>query len=255
MFDFLDGPVRELVVAVYGAIGYVGVALIVALESVVIPIPSELVLPFAGFLVADPSAIEPLTGDRWNVLLLVVAGTAGSVLGALIAYGIGFWAGRPFLLRFGRYLLIKPADIERTEAFFARHGGKAAFAGRMVPVVRSLVSYVAGVARMPLLPFIVYSALGSLPWVILLVGGGALLGESWPTIEAILKPLERVVLVGLVALSAAAVAWKVRGHLRGDASAHDAGRDSHVSAGAARRGPRAPRRGDLEPEPVPVEDR
>ena len=255
MFDFLDGPVRELVVAVYGAIGYVGVALIVALESVVIPIPSELVLPFAGFLVADPSAIEPLTGDRWNVLLLVVAGTAGSVLGALIAYGIGFWAGRPFLLRFGRYLLIKPADIERTEAFFARHGGKAAFAGRMVPVVRSLVSYVAGVARMPLLPCIVYSALGSLPWVILLVGGGALLGESWPTIEAILKPLERMVLVGLVALSVAAVAWKVRGHLRGDASAHDAGRDSHVSAGAARRGPRAPRRGDLEPEPVPVEER
>ena len=154
MFDFLDGPVRDLVVAVYGAIGYVGVAFIVALESVVIPIPSELVLPFAGFLVADPLAIEPLTGAAWNPVLLVIAGTAGSVLGALIAYAIGFWAGRPFLLRFGRYLLIKPADIERTEAFFARHGGKAAFVGRMIPVVRSLVSYVAGIARMPLLPFV-----------------------------------------------------------------------------------------------------
>ena len=237
MFDFLDGPVRELVVAVYGAIGYVGVALIVALESVVIPIPSELVLPFAGFLVADPLAIEPLTGAPWNPVLLVIAGTAGSVLGALIAYGIGFWAGRPFLLRFGRYLLIKPADIERTDAFFARHGGKAAFVGRMVPVVRSLVSYVAGVARMPLLPFVVYSALGSLPWVILLVGGGTLLGESWPTIEAILKPLERVVLVGLVVLSAAAVAWKIRGHLRGESAGH------------------ARRRDDLTPEPVAAEDR
>jgi membrane protein DedA with SNARE-associated domain len=234
VFDFLDGPVRELVVAVYGAIGYVGVALIVALESVVIPIPSELVLPFAGFLVADPLAVEPLTGAPWNPGLLVLAGTAGSVLGALIAYAIGFWAGRPFLLRFGRYLLIKPADIERTEVFFARHGGKAAFVGRMVPVVRSLVSYVAG---MPLLPFVVYSALGSLPWVILLVSGGTLLGESWPTIEAILRPLERVVLVALVALSGAAVAWKVRGHLRGE------------SAGPARR------RDDLSPGPVAVDDR
>jgi membrane protein DedA with SNARE-associated domain len=210
VFDLLDGPVRDLIVAVYGAIGYVGVALAVALESVVIPIPSELVLPFAGFLVADPLAIEPLTGARWSPLLLVVAGTAGSVLGALIAYGIGFWAGRPFLLRFGRYLLIKPEDVARTEAFFGRHGGKAAFFGRMLPVVRSLVSYVAGVARMPLVPFVLYSALGSLPWVLLLVGAGTLLGESWPTIEAILKPFERIVLVVLVGFSVVAVAWRVR---------------------------------------------
>lgn len=214
MFDFLDGPVRDLVVAIYGAIGYLGVAFAVALESVVIPIPSELVLPFAGFLVADPLAIEPLTGAGWNPVLLVIAGTAGSVLGALVAYGIGFWAGRPFLLRFGRYLLIKPEDVARTESFFLRHGGKAAFFGRMLPVVRSLVSYVAGVARMPLVPFVVYTALGSLPWVILLVGAGTLLGESWSTIEAILKPFERVVLVGLVAAAGAAVAWKVRNVIR-----------------------------------------
>jgi membrane protein DedA with SNARE-associated domain len=146
----------------------------------------------------------------------VIAGTAGSVLGALIAYGIGFWAGRPLLLRFGRYLLVSPADIERTEAFFARHGGKAAFAGRMIPVVRSLVSYVAGVARMPLVPFTVYTALGSLPWVILLVAGGTLLGESWPTIEALLKPFEQVVLGGLVIGAGILVAWRVRGHLRGE---------------------------------------
>ena len=107
----------------------------------------------------------------------------------------------------------------------------------MVPVVRSLVSYVAGVARMPLLPFVVYSALGSLPWVVLLVGGGALLGESWPTIEAILKPLERVVLVGLVALSAAAVAWKIRDRLRGESAGH------------------ARRCDDFTPERVAAEDR
>jgi membrane protein DedA with SNARE-associated domain len=216
VFDFLDGPVRELVVAVYGAIGYLGVALVVALESVVIPIPSELVLPLAGFLVADPFAIEPLTGGRWNEVMLVIAGTAGSVLGALIAYGIGFWAGRPFLLRFGRYMLIKPADVDRAEAFFRRHGGNAAFAGRMVPVVRSLVSYVAGVARMPLLPFVVYTTLGSLPWVILLVGAGTFLGGSWSTIETILKPFEQLVVVALVVTAGGVAAWKIRGHLLGE---------------------------------------
>jgi membrane protein DedA with SNARE-associated domain len=239
MFDFLDGPVRDLVIAVYGAVGYLGVALLVALESVVIPIPSELVLPFAGFLVADPLAIEPLTGVGWNPVLLVIAGTAGSVLGALIAYGIGYWAGRPFLFRLGRYLLIRPADVDRTEAFFARHGGKAAFFGRMIPVVRSLVSYVAGVARMPLVPFVAYSALGSLPWVILLVGAGTLLGESWPTIEGILKPFERLVLVGLVASLVVAIGWRVRSHARGHRVRPGTGGLDAARGDGSRRGDRA----------------
>lgn len=210
MFDFLDGPIRELIVAVYGAVGYVGVALIVALESVVVPIPSEVVLPMAGFLVADPAALEPLTGARWSPILVVIAGVAGSVLGSLIAYAIGAIGGRPFLLRFGRYLLISPADIERADDFFARHGAKAAFFGRMVPVVRSLVSFMAGIARMPLGPYIVFSALGSLPWVLLLVGAGTALGASWPAIEEALRPVERLVLAAMVLAAAGFVAWRLR---------------------------------------------
>lgn len=210
MFDFLDGPIRELMVALYGAIGYVGVALIVALESVVVPIPSEVVLPFAGFLTADPAAFEPLTGARWSPLLVVVAGVAGSVLGSLVAYAIGAVGGRPFLLRFGRYLLISPADVERADAFFARHGTKAAFFGRMVPVVRSLVSFMAGISRMPLGPYVLYSTLGSLPWVLLLVGAGTVLGASWPAIEDALRPLERIVLVGLGLAAIGFVAWRLR---------------------------------------------
>jgi membrane protein DedA with SNARE-associated domain len=210
MFDFLDGPIRELIVAVYGAVGYVGVALIVALESVVVPIPSEVVLPMAGFLVADPAALEPLTGASWSPILVVAAGVAGSVLGSLIAYAIGAIGGRPFLLRFGRYLLISPADIERGDAFFARHGAKAAFFGRMVPVVRSLVSFMAGIARMPLGPYVVFSALGSLPWVLLLVGAGTALGASWPAIEEALRPVERLVLAALVLAAVGFAAWRLR---------------------------------------------
>lgn len=211
MFDFLDGPIRELMVALYGAIGYVGVALIVALESVVVPIPSEVVLPFAGFLAADPTAFEPLTGARWSPILVVVAGVAGSVLGSLVAYAIGAIGGRPFLLRFGRFLLISPADVQRADTFFGRHGTKAAFFGRMVPVVRSLVSFMAGISRMPLGPYVLYSTLGSLPWVLLLVGAGTVLGASWPAIEEALRPLERLVLVGLGLAAIGFVAWRLRG--------------------------------------------
>jgi len=206
VFDFLNGPVRELVTAIYEAVGYLGVALWVAIESVIIPIPSEIVLPFAGFLAADPSSTEPLTGGRWNVILLVVFATIGSVAGALVAYAIGAWAGRPVLVRWGRYLRFTEEDLDRTDRFFERWGGLAALLGRMVPVVRSLVSFAAGVARMPLVPFITFTVLGSIPWNLLLIGAGFLLGERWEEIGAFLKQYEYAVL-GVLLLVALAWIW------------------------------------------------
>ena len=147
VFDFLNGPVRDLVTQIYEAVGYLGVALWVAIESVIIPIPSELVLPFAGFLVGDrATAMEPLTGQPWSFWLVVLAGTLGATVGALVAYGIGAWGGRPLIERWGRYLGITAADLDKADAFFEQHGQAAAFFGRMVPVIRSLVSFAAGVA-------------------------------------------------------------------------------------------------------------
>jgi len=204
VFDFLNGPVRELVTELYNAVGYVGVAIWVAIESVVIPIPSELVLPFAGFLVGEGDSIEPLTGQPWNLALTTVAGTIGAVVGALVAYAIGFFGGRPIIERFGRYLGISAEDLDRTETFFQRHGGKAAFLGRMVPVIRSLVSFAAGVAKMPLAPFVLFTALGSLPWTLLLVFAGQQLGSNWEAIGTVLKQFEYAVLGLLVAI---VIAW------------------------------------------------
>lgn len=204
VFDFLNGPVRDLVTAIYEAVGYLGVALWVAIESVVIPIPSELVLPFAGFLAADPASIEPMTGARWNVALLVTFATVGSLAGALIAYALGARAGRPLLVRWGRYLRFTADDLGRTEAFFERWGAAAALLGRMIPVVRSLVSFAAGVARMPLGPFVLFTILGSIPWNLLLIGAGYLLGERWEEIGGFLKRYEYAVIVGLVVV---ALAW------------------------------------------------
>ena len=209
MFDFLNGPVRELVTAIYEAVGYLGVALWVAVESVIIPIPSELVLPFAGFLAADPTSFEPITGARWNIPLLVLFATIGSLIGALIAYAIGYWGGRPVLIRWGRFLRFTAEDLDRTEAFFAKWGAWASFLGRMVPVVRSLVSFGAGVSRMPIRSFVLYTVLGSLPWTFALVFAGSQLGANWESIGAVLKRFEYGVLAVLVVIAAAWIWFRI----------------------------------------------
>jgi membrane protein DedA with SNARE-associated domain len=203
VFDFLDGPVRDAVTQIYDAVGYLGVALWVAIESVIIPIPSELVLPFAGFLVGEGRSIEPLTGQPWSLWLVTIAGTIGAVIGALIAYAIGYFGGRPVFERWGRYIGVTPGDVDRTEAFFAKHGQAASFWGRMLPVVRSLVSFGAGVGRMPLGPFILFTALGSLPWTFFLVVVGLQLGANWEVIGEWLSRFEYVIaaVVGIVVLA------------------------------------------------------
>lgn len=197
MFDFLDGPVRDLVTQIYDSVGYLGVALWVAIESVIVPIPSEFVLPFAGFLVGEGTSIEPLTGQPWTLVLVTLAGTIGATVGALIAYAIGYFGGRPFLERWGSLLRITAHDLDRTDRFFARHGTKAAFFGRLIPVVRSLVSFAAGIAHMPLLPFVVFTALGSLPFTLVLVYAGMQLGANWETIGDVIKRFEYVILAVL----------------------------------------------------------
>jgi membrane protein DedA with SNARE-associated domain len=201
VFDFLNGPVRDLVTQIYSSVGYLGVALWVAIESVIIPIPSELVLPFAGFLVGEGRAIEPLTGQPWNVILVTLFGTVGATLGALVAYAIGMFGGRPVIERWGRYLGITPADLDRADEFFDRHGNAAAFFGRMVPVIRSLVSFAAGIAHMPLGRFVVFTFLGSLPWTLLLVVAGVVMGANWEEIGGILKRFEYLVLAILAVIA------------------------------------------------------
>ena len=203
VFDFLNGPVRDLVTQIYDAVGYLGVAIWVAIESVVIPIPSELVLPFAGFLVGTGDAIEPLTGQPWSYWLVVIAGTLGATAGALIAYAIGLYGGRPLVDRWGRYLGITHADLDRAESFFARYGEAASFFGRLVPVVRSLVSFAAGISRMPLPKFVLFTFLGSLPFTAVLVFAGVQLGANWESVGPVLKQFEyaAVAIVGAILIA------------------------------------------------------
>jgi membrane protein DedA with SNARE-associated domain len=176
----------------------------------VAPIPSEVILPMAGWKVsqsaADASVLEPLTGLPWNIPLAVILATVGSVAGATVGYFIGAWGGRPLLDRYGRYVGIGAEDLDRADRWFDRWGSWAVFLGRMVPLVRTFVSYPAGISRMPMGRFLLFSTLGSLPWNAALIYAGFVVGENYAEIEAAIKPFEYVIYVAVAVLAVLFVA-------------------------------------------------
>jgi membrane protein DedA with SNARE-associated domain len=208
----------------YDAVGYVGVAVAVALETIVAPIPSEVILPMAGWKVsqsaADPSVVEPLTGLPWNIPMAVAFATLGSLAGALVGYAIGAWGGRPILDRWGRYVGIGAEDLDRADRWFEKYGSWAVFLGRMVPLVRTFVSYPAGISHMHLGRFVLFSTLGSLPWNLALIYAGFVVGENYEQIAAALKPYEYVIYAIVLAVVAVLVArWIIGKRRRGAAAA------------------------------------
>jgi membrane protein DedA with SNARE-associated domain len=182
--------------------GYPGVAFLMMLESMVAPVPSEAVMPFAGSLV---------TTGRFTFLGVALASTLGSIVGSLISYAMGYYGGRPFVMRFGRYLLLNPHDLEVTERFFARRGSAAIFVARFIPVVRHLISIPAGMGKMSLWRFSIYTIVGAGAWNCFLAWLGIHLGRHWDVIQKYSRPIDIVVLVLLVL----AIAFFVRSHLRG----------------------------------------
>jgi len=222
LIDFIDREVVPFILELYDTVGYAGVAVAVALETIVAPIPSEIILPMAGWKVsqsaADPSVLEPLSGLPWNLVLAVGVATIGSLAGALFGYYIGAWGGRPLLDRYGRYVGIGAEDLDRAHRWFERWGGWAVGVGRMVPLVRTIVSYPAGISRMSLPRFLLFTTLGSVPWNFALIYAGFLVGENYPAIQDAIKPFESViyavVLAGLVLL-ALRFWWSKRGGAAG----------------------------------------
>jgi membrane protein DedA with SNARE-associated domain len=188
------GPLLELVrTAIQETIltlGYVGIALVMFAENVFPPIPSELVMPFAGWLARD---------GKMDLIASMVAGTVGTVGGAVVLYYLGVVADEPIIRRFvrtyGRFWLISEADVDRTLSFFERHGTAVVFFGRMIPLIRSLISIPAGMNRMPMVPFLVYTTLGSAIWTAALTLGGWVLGENWEAIIGIVNQYERIFIV------------------------------------------------------------
>jgi membrane protein DedA with SNARE-associated domain len=195
VLGFIDVMVRPFLDSLYGAVGYLGVFLAMVAESTIVPIPSEIILPFAGFLVSDPSKTEPLTGGHWNFWIVVLVGIAANTTGSLFGYALGARLGRPFLDRWGKFLLIRKHEVDQAEHFFARWGSPTAFFSRLLPGIRTVISFVAGVSHMPIKPFLVYSTLGAIPWTIALVYAGTVLGSNWLKIRDTLKPFDNLILV------------------------------------------------------------
>jgi membrane protein DedA with SNARE-associated domain len=206
---FIDQIVIPMLNTLYGAVGYLGVLIAMAIESAMVPLPSELILPYAGFLISDTSKIEPLTRAPWSFWIVVVIATLGNTLGSLIAYAIGAYGGRPFLERYGRYLLIRPHEIELADRFFERYGAATVFVGRLLPIVRTFISFPAGVTRMPLPTFILYSTLGAFPWSILLVYAGTVLGAHWVDIRHALQPFDLAIAVLVVVGIVGFIWWRL----------------------------------------------
>lgn len=191
----------DLATAVISALGYPGVFVLMVMESMVFPVPSEAVMPFAGFLVS--------TGEFHSVWLITVVATLGSLAGSALSYWIGASWGEPFVRRFGKWFLITPHDWDLTKRFFRKAGVWSVFLARFVPAVRHLISLPAGATRMKWCPFLLATTVGAFLWNGFLAYLGWKLGENWERIGAWLAPYEVAVLVVLVVLLGAFVAWHV----------------------------------------------
>jgi membrane protein DedA with SNARE-associated domain len=202
MVDKILGALSAFIVATIATLGYSGVVLMMAIESACIPLPSEVIMPFAGYLVS--------TG-RFNLQLVAIAGAVGCLLGSYLAYYVGASGGRWFLLRYGRWVLIAPHEIEIADRFFARWGAPAVFFSRMLPVVRTFIAFPAGVARMRLVPFTIYTLAGSYPWCLALAYLGMKLGQNWGTLGPYFHRFDTVI-AALLAIGAGLVLYnRIRG--------------------------------------------
>jgi len=193
--------ISDLAVQILDTAGYFGAATLMALESMIAPVPSEAVMPFVGFQVAD---------GKWNLWLAILATSTGSIIGSWLSYLIGFHGGKPLVLKVGKYLLLNQRDLDRTEAFFhQRKGVLTILLARFIPVVRHFISIPAGIGKMPLLPFLFVTFIGATVWNSILLVCGMKLREHWHMVQKYSHHVDLIVVLLLLA----GCAWFVRSRL------------------------------------------
>ncbi len=189
MFESIIEPVGKWIIETISSLGYSGIILTMGIESACIPLPSEIIMPFSGYLV--------YTG-RFNLLWVSVAGAFGCVLGSLAAYWAGIILGRPFIEKYGKYILISHRDLDTADRWFKRYGDWAIFFSRLLPVIRTFISLPAGIARMNFPKFILYTFLGSLPWCFALAFVGKILGENWQNIRTYFRGADIIIVIVII---------------------------------------------------------
>jgi len=220
VIDRLITGLSAWIVAVIAAMGYGGVVLLMAIESACVPLPSEIIMPFSGYLVAN---------GRFSLNLVAMAGALGCLLGSGVGYYLGASGGRWALGRYGRYVLITPNELETAEQFFERWGAPAVFFGRLLPVVRTFIAFPAGVARMRLLPFAFYTLAGCYLWCLGLAYLGMQLGQHWTALAPYFHRFD-----GLIALTMlAAGLWLIYNRVSGPPSARQLTREDGTAEAAS----------------------
>ena len=201
MASTILSTIASWIMGVISATGYGGVILLMAIESANIPLPSEIIMPFSGFLVAQ---------GELNLWLVGLAGAIGCVVGSIVSYWLGAYGGRPLIEKYGKYILIFHHDLDLADRWFKKHGEATVFVGRLLPVIRTFISFPAGIAKMNFPKFIIYSFLGSFPWTLALAYLGQKLGENWESLRGYFHGVDWVIL-GLIIIG---IIWWVRRHIR-----------------------------------------
>jgi len=197
LLEAIEQQLLDFISGTYNAIEWPGVVALMAIESACIPLPSELIMPLAGWMLVKERGL----GEEW-LLLAALFGAVGNVLGSLIAYYVGAWGGRPLVAKYGKYILISHHDLDLADRWFQRWGNWAVFASRLLPVVRTFISLPAGVSRMPVWQFSIYSFLGAFPWSLGLAWAGYVLGENWEDLRQWMRPADIPILIVIVILAA-----------------------------------------------------
>ena len=191
--------------SVYSAIQWPGVIALMAIESACIPIPSEIIMPLAGWFLIKANSL-PIAFN----LLAGVFGALGCTIGSIIAYWVGAKGGRPFLNKYGKYILITPHDLDRADQWFQKNGDWAIFITRLMPVVRTFISLPAGIAKMRIGKFLIYTFVGSFIWCTALSFAGYLLGENWEQIRTVMRPFDPVI----IALAVILIGFYIYRHIK-----------------------------------------
>ena len=181
----LEQEILRFISDIYNLMQWPGVVALMAIESANIPIPSELIMPLAGWMLIKEQHLPAI-----YTLVAGAYGALGCTIGSIISYEIGKWGGRPFLEKYGKYILISHHDLDLADRWFNKYGNWIIFASRLLPVVRTFISLPAGIARMRLIPFLVYTFAGSFIWCTGLAYGGYLLGEHWEQLRTVMRPFD-----------------------------------------------------------------
>ena len=204
------GYLTSFIVATISAMGYWEIVLLMAIESACIPLPSEIIMPFSGYLVSR---------GEMNLWLVGIAGAFGCVVGSIAAYYVGMYGGRPFIEKYGRYILLSHHDLDIADRWFAKYGEAIVFISRLLPAIRTFIAFPAGVARMNMTRFIIYTFAGSLPWCLGLAYIGQKLGEKWDKDDTLKTWFHRFdFVIGIVGV--AAVTWWIWRHIKHSRSKH-----------------------------------